>query len=147
MMDDFTPNAPGTPQPGTPHTPSWGDGMDAGTPAHAGGDSAGVWQQPGVVVVVNGVDAKVVSAPDAQKQCQLRSLADMSEFSAAVEDMKPKKPVKKDRVVVTEGEHVGQSGTLIGIDIADALEDGIVKMDADKDIKIIEMSALTKYDP
>lgn len=107
MMDDYTPGTPGTPNPGTPGTPGWG-GNDVSTPALSAG-SAGVWQQPGVVVVVDGKDVKVVAPPDAQQRCRVRG-EDGAESTVAVDDMQLKLPVKKDRVMIARGEHVGAPG-------------------------------------
>jgi transcription elongation factor SPT5 len=47
-------------------------------------------------------------------------------------------PQKKNAVKIVRGEHRGQMGSLIGVDVAD----GIVKLDETGDIKIIEMISL-----
>lgn len=47
-------------------------------------------------------------------------------------------PQKKNAVKIVRGEHRGQTGSLIGVDVAD----GIVKLDANTDIKILELSSL-----
>ena len=49
-------------------------------------------------------------------------------------------PGKKDPVKVVTGQLAGETGTLIGIDG----EDGIVKMDANTDIKILDLESLAK---
>jgi len=50
------------------------------------------------------------------------------------------RPSKKDRLVILKGELAGQTGTLIGIDGAD----GIVKMTANLDIKILDLESCAK---
>lgn len=50
-------------------------------------------------------------------------------------------PGKGHAVIIVMGEQKGQTGTLIGIDN----EDGIVKMDSNLDIKILDREHLAKY--
>ena len=54
--------------------------------------------------------------------------------------MAPKKPGKKERLVIISGEHKGSMGILIGIDGLD----GIVKMAANSDIKILDLERCAK---
>jgi len=49
-------------------------------------------------------------------------------------------PLKKDRLIILKGEHRGSTGTLIGIDGTD----GIVKMTANSDIKILDLECCAK---
>ena len=50
-------------------------------------------------------------------------------------------PEKKDKIKVIRGEFKDHIGQMIGIDSAD----GIVKMDINLDIKILDMSILARY--
>ena len=49
-------------------------------------------------------------------------------------------PGKKDEIKVVSGQQAGETGKLIGIDG----EDGIVKMDTNSDIKILDLESLCK---
>lgn len=54
--------------------------------------------------------------------------------------VEPVKPAKKDKIVIIEGELTGEVGTLIGIDAPD----GIVKMSATSDTKILHLKVCAK---
>ena len=61
----------------------------------------------------------------------------------AVHEVQRRVPEKKDLIKVVSGQQtaqLGETGMLIGIDG----EDGIVKMDANSDIKILELENLGK---
>ena len=60
--------------------------------------------------------------------------------TVGVGDLERVAPGKKDPVKVVTGQLAGETGTLIGIDG----EDGIVKMDANTDIKILDLESLAK---
>ena len=49
-------------------------------------------------------------------------------------------PGKKEKLIIISGEHKGSTGTLIGIDGLD----GIVKMQANGDIKILDLQSCAK---
>jgi len=52
------------------------------------------------------------------------------------------RPAKKDKLIILRGDLAGSTGTLIGIDAAD----GIVKMAANSDIKILDLEFCAKLD-
>lgn len=61
-------------------------------------------------------------------------------FVVGQRQTEPLVPRKNDRVLVLVGDSRGARGKLIGTDQGD----GIVKMDADSDVKILELTALGK---
>ena len=69
-------------------------------------------------------------------------LEDGSEVSATRDELEVIRPAKKDKLIIIKGELAGQVGTLIGIDGAD----GIVKMAANADIKILDLEICAKLD-
>jgi len=60
--------------------------------------------------------------------------------SASRDDLEIIRPTKKDRLIILKGELAGLTGTLIGIDGVD----GIVKMAANSDIKILDLESCAK---
>jgi hypothetical protein len=153
------PNTPGTPSAGpttpreirTPATPS-ADYMDS-TPAASNID----WYFPNVEVTVvagepkykesRGVIRDVFTSEKGVKSCKV--LLERNAVGDAIQDtvtvpadaLERIVPGKKDNVIIVDLELKGQTGSLVGIDNAD----GIVKMDTNFDIKIVDLHLLAKY--
>jgi transcription elongation factor SPT5 len=152
----LTPRTPGMPQtPATPSTPGVHE-YEAGTPydenAAGAGSSAsneGPWQEVGIEVTVSAsfrggayASAKgVIKEVMLDQSCRVQ-FHDLSGEVAFVPNdaMEPVAPNKKERLRVVRGEHKGNNGTLIGV----YGQDGIVKMEATQDIKILPMTMLAK---
>ena len=60
----------------------------------------------------------------------------------AREELEIVRPSKKDKLIIIKGELMGNTGTLIGIDGTD----GIVKMAANADIKILDLEICAKLE-
>jgi transcription elongation factor SPT5 len=158
---------------GTPFAPSETGSYVTGSTGGGGGGGGDQWFMVNMVVeyAVNPAGAGkmgVVQAVDEQgKTCSVR-LKDSGETVAAnYGTLRNVAPVKSDKVVVTFGGDRGKTGTLIGIDEQDGKHfccsdspvpillcsdqnnscAGIVKMDSDQDIKIVDMKTLCKLDP
>jgi len=136
----YTPNLPGfTPAPGTvAATPGVGGAMTPGMAA--GGGSDGVAVIPGLLVKLpSGGEGIVLSVEGAS--CTAMPDGGGASVSIPTEDVAPVTPVKHDRLLVIRGEFRNMKGKLVGV--ADE-SDGIVKLDDNPEIKIVELANLGK---
>jgi len=127
----------GTPQ--TPQTP--GGELIARTPAQ------GIfnWCLERIEVrVVSGefIDRQGVVVDKIGSDCKVELQAG-TVITIPAEDLDPVAPSKNCNVIILGGELKGQTGKLIGIDG----RDGIVKIDVNFDIKIVDMPSLAVYRP
>jgi len=79
---------------------------------------------------------KTVSGPT----CSVWIISADQTISVGCEDLKPVQPQKNHKVKVLHGDDIGQTGELISIDG----NDGIVRMDQDKQLKILQLKFLGK---
>ena len=89
-----------------------------------------------------GKDARVAEVT-AAGEYELMMFDRPTRVTVRAAEVAPAKPAKKDKLIVFEGELAGQMGTLIGIDG----DDGIVKMSATNDIKILHLKVCAKMAP
>eukprot|EP01103_Thecamoeba_quadrilineata_P003459 TRINITY_DN1322_c0_g3_i1.p1 TRINITY_DN1322_c0_g3~~TRINITY_DN1322_c0_g3_i1.p1 ORF type:complete len:1141 (-),score=235.86 TRINITY_DN1322_c0_g3_i1:101-3355(-) len=153
----YVPNTfPATPQtpgmgPNTPGTPSENSGYDSSYEEASGRDDNESWLTPNIVVVVvkepatrEGGNYKdslgVIKEVLNESTCRV-AFQDRNEILAISADcLTPAIPEKKHRVKVIRGRYRESTGTLIGIDQVD----GIVKIDTNFDIKIIDLHSLAR---
>jgi len=140
----YTPGAPLTPggsnaTPGDVATPGGYDG-------YGDGNDVGEWLQYATnaeVSVTGGAHSGatgVVTAALKAGSSTITLTIDGAQEDVNIADVQRLAPGKKDMVVVVSGQLAGENGILIGIDG----EDGIVKMDINSDIKILDLESLCK---
>jgi len=106
----------------------------------AGGGSDGVAVIPGLLVKLpSGGEGIVLSVEGAS--CTAMPDGGGASVSIPTEDVAPVTPVKHDRLLVIRGEFRNMKGKLVGV--ADE-SDGIVKLDDNPEIKIVELANLGK---
>lgn len=110
-------------------SPAWNQ------PAGGGGGDVPAWAQVGVVVRPRGSEAGTAVTAAAPGRI---TLASGQSYRPA--DLEPVPPAKKDRVRVLAG---GETGTVIGIDQADA----VVRMDDTGAFRVLPLAALGKAAP
>jgi len=143
VQPGYTPGGPSTPggsghTPANPATPGGFDGY--------GDDDAVEWlahAEQAAVRVTGGEHANregVVLSKLAPGGSSVSVLIGGETVNVAIGELERVPPGKKDQVKVVTGQLAGETGTLIGIDG----EDGIVKMDANTDIKILDLESLCK---
>jgi transcription elongation factor SPT5 len=98
---------------------------------------------PGSIVEINGQVHHVIFTTDGGNTSRVQNMQTGEEANVSSASMQRHVPERRDSVIVIQGDNRGKRGKLINIDN----DDGIVKMDADRDIKIIEMANLTAYKP
>lgn len=101
------------------------------------------WPIPDVWVMVSSEQTGILREilPDGGYKVQLASATDAVDFvTAQLADLDLIAPRKGDNIKIVSGEFRGLTGKLIGIDG----NDGIVKLDGNMDIKILDMSNLGK---
>jgi len=141
-----TPKTSGTPYEmggfdgATPHDVATPGGMDGGI------SDIGAWLVYAQNVVVQ-ISGGAYSGREGVIQSALQSgestvtvHIDGEEVQIPVADVQRMAPGKKDEIKVVSGQQAGETGKLIGIDG----EDGIVKMDTNSDIKILDLESLCK---
>lgn len=163
------PQTPGDPHAQTPHTPATPGGYGGfggasantpydqqsplpQTPATPGGDhtlrpaaQTSNWCVEKIEVkVVSGeyIDCTGVVTALQGSDCQVK-LHDGAVTTVPSEDLEAVPAQKNSSVIILQGELKGNTGKLIGIDG----RDGIVKMDLNLDIKIVDMPSLAVYVP
>ncbi|CAH8272659.1 unnamed protein product [Arabidopsis lyrata] len=132
---------PGTPG-GQPMTP--GTGLDVMSPV-IGGD-AEAWFMPDILVDVHkaGEDSDVGvirDVSDGTCKVSLGSSGEGDTIMALPSELEIIPPRKSDRVKIVGGQYRGSTGKLIGIDGSD----GIVKIDDNLDVKILDLALLAKF--
>lgn len=141
-----TPKTTGTPYEmggfdgATPHDVATPGGMDSGI------SDIGAWlvYAQNVVVQISGGaylgrEGTVQSALQSGENTVTVNI-DGEEVQIPIADVQRMAPGKKDDIKVVSGQQAGETGVLIGIDG----EDGIVKMDTNSDIKILDLESLCK---
>ncbi|XP_024365722.1 putative transcription elongation factor SPT5 homolog 1 [Physcomitrium patens] len=138
---------PGTPG-GQPMTPGTG-GLDPTSPAIGSGggfDYEGGWVMPDIVVTIRKIGEETQTAvirevlPDGSCRVALGPTGDGDILLVGQGDMDLVLPKKTDKIKIVSGEHRGCTGKLMGIDGAD----GIVRLDDTLDVRILDMSSLSK---
>ncbi|XP_010424426.1 PREDICTED: putative transcription elongation factor SPT5 homolog 1 [Camelina sativa] len=132
---------PGTPG-GQPMTP--GTGLDVMSPV-IGGD-AEAWFMPDILVDIHkaGEDSDVGvirDVSDGTCKVSLGSSGEGDTIMALPSELEIVPPRKSDRVKIVGGQFRGSTGKLIGIDGSD----GIVKIDDNLDVKILDLAILAKF--
>ncbi|KFK32140.1 hypothetical protein AALP_AA6G203300 [Arabis alpina] len=133
---------PGTPG-GQPMTP--GTGLDVMSPV-IGGD-AEAWFMPDILVEVHkagggGKDVGVIrDVSDGTCKVSLGSSGEGDTEMVLPSELEIVAPKKNDRVKIVGGQYRGSVGKLIGIDGSD----GIVKIEDNLEVKILDLGILAKY--
>ncbi|KAF2610366.1 hypothetical protein F2Q70_00009120, partial [Brassica cretica] len=132
---------PGTPG-GQPMTP--GTGLDVMSPV-IGGD-AEAWFMPDILVEIHkaGEDSDVGvirDVSDGTCKVSLGSSGEGDTIMALPGELEIVPPRKNDRVKIVGGQYRGSIGKLIGIDGSD----GIVKIEDNLDVKILDLAILAKF--
>ncbi|KAJ0233254.1 putative transcription elongation factor SPT5 1 [Hirschfeldia incana] len=132
---------PGTPG-GQPMTP--GTGLDVMSPV-IGGD-AEAWFMPDILVEIHkaGEDSEVGvirDVSDGTCKVSLGSSGEGDTIMALPSELEIVPPRKNDRVKIVGGQYRGSIGKLIGIDGSD----GIVKIEDNLDVKILDLAILAKF--
>ncbi|KAF3506052.1 hypothetical protein F2Q69_00002575 [Brassica cretica] len=132
---------PGTPG-GQPMTP--GTGLDVMSPV-IGGD-AEAWFMPDILVEIHKVgedsDVGVIrDVSDGTCKVSLGSSGEGDTIMALPGELEIVPPRKNDRVKIVGGQYRGSIGKLIGIDGSD----GIVKIEDNLDVKILDLAILAKF--
>ncbi|KAL0749514.1 hypothetical protein Bca101_031517 [Brassica carinata] len=141
MTPSSTSYLPGTPG-GQPMTP--GTGLDVMSPV-IGGD-AEAWFMPDILVDIHKVgedsDLGVIrDVSDGTCKVSLGSSGEGDTIMALPSELEIVPPRKNDRVKIVGGQFRGSIGTLIGIDGSD----GIVKIEENLDVKILDLAILAKF--
>ncbi|XP_013675605.3 putative transcription elongation factor SPT5 homolog 1 [Brassica napus] len=141
MTPSSTSYLPGTPG-GQPMTP--GTGLDVMSPV-IGGD-AEAWFMPDILVDIHKVgkdsDLGVIrDVSDGTCKVSLGSSGEGDTIVALPSELEIVPPRKNDRVKIVGGQFRGSIGKLIGIDGSD----GIVKIEDNLDVKILDLAILTKF--
>eukprot|EP00898_Chlorokybus_atmophyticus_P002859 jgi/Chlat1/3574/Chrsp234S03564 len=153
---NYNPATPSTPgftsattvgyNPATPSTPGAG-ALDIMSPGMGGAvGAADLRPMPGILVIVDRPSHErqtgVVRAVQDNGSCTvaLGEKEQTEEITVSVGDLELVPPKKHDKVKVLAGDLRGHTGKLIGIDASD----GIVKLDENLDIKILDISSLGK---
>jgi len=136
----------------TPTTPTGAEslttGSNTGAGSVAGGSVAGdVPEDPPlpeniqVKLAADGRKGVIVEMRPGLNPMYVVQMADNGESLTLTRDeLEVVRPAKKDKLIILRGDLAGQTGTLIGIDSAD----GIVKMAANSDIKILDLDFCAK---
>ncbi|CAN8246881.1 unnamed protein product [Cochlearia groenlandica] len=141
MTPSSTSYLPGTPG-GQPMTP--GTGLDFMSPPVIGGD-AEAWFMPDILVEVHkaGEDSHVGVVRDVSDgtcKVSLGSSGEGESIMAVSSELEIVTPRKNDRVKIVGGQNRGSIGKLIGIDGSD----GIVKIEENLEVKILDLAILGK---
>uniref|UniRef100_A0A1J3JKM7 Transcription elongation factor SPT5 n=1 Tax=Noccaea caerulescens TaxID=107243 RepID=A0A1J3JKM7_NOCCA len=141
MTPSSTSYLPGTPG-GQPMTP--GTGLDVMSPV-IGGD-AEAWFMPDILVDIHkaGEDSDVGvirDVSDGTCKVSLGSSGEGDTIMAIPSELEIVPPRKNDRVKIVGGQFRGSIGKLIGIDGSD----GIVKIEDNLDVKILDLAILAKF--
>jgi len=144
--NDATPQGSAYAAPITPSTQT----PDIGTPGALDGAGSmadiGAWlyyaanAEVQVIGGPHGGQTGVVKAPPTEGENTVLVDVAGEEVHVPVADVQRVAPGKKDQIKVVKGQQAGETGVLIGIDG----EDGIVKMDTNSDIKILDLESLCK---
>ncbi|KAL0645768.1 hypothetical protein Bca4012_044059 [Brassica carinata] len=131
MTPSSTSYLPGTPG-GQPMTP--GTGLDVMSPVivNATGGDAEAWFMPDILVDIH---------KDGTCKVSLGSSGEGDTIMALPSELEIVPPRKNDRVKIVGGQFRGSIGTLIGIDGSD----GIVKIEENLDVKILDLAILAKF--
>jgi transcription elongation factor SPT5 len=104
--------------------------------------SGPLWRIPGAEVSRGGSTEALGAIQSIEGDLAVVVVAETGETMAVpLGELGPVAPRKRDRVRIVDGEHAGQTGTLIGIDGTD----GIVKLDVDLDIKILSLQQIVRW--
>jgi len=120
-------------------------GLDMMSPA-IGGEGEGIWVMPDILVNVirPGEDSRIGVVRevmmDGSYRVALGSSGDDEVVTVLQGELEPVRPKKSDKIKITSGGQRGLTGKLIGIDG----NDGIVKLDDNFEVKILEMTGLAK---
>eukprot|EP01090_Pellita_catalonica_P006455 TRINITY_DN1667_c0_g2_i1.p1 TRINITY_DN1667_c0_g2~~TRINITY_DN1667_c0_g2_i1.p1 ORF type:complete len:622 (+),score=97.82 TRINITY_DN1667_c0_g2_i1:1344-3209(+) len=155
-----TPATPGLPQ--TPGTPNDGAALSYdndeesmyGTPSGIGKEpDSEMWATENIEVRILGDAsfhngqyenaAAVIRKIHDENSCEVSLIESGDTLTVPVQNLEPVVPGKKDQIKIIKGQGKGSIGEIIGIDGAD----GIVKMEADLDIKILNLNLLGRYVP
>ncbi|KAG2330161.1 hypothetical protein Bca52824_001341 [Brassica carinata] len=141
MTPSSTSYLPGTPG-GQPMTP--GTGLDVMSPV-IGGD-AEAWFMPDILVDIHkaGEDSDlgvIRDVSDGTCKVSLGSSGEGDTIMALPSELEIVPPRKNDRVKIVGGQFRGSIGKLIGIDGSD----GIVKIEDNLDVKILDLAILAKF--
>ncbi|CAA7019681.1 unnamed protein product [Microthlaspi erraticum] len=141
MTPSSTSYLPGTPG-GQPMTP--GTGLDVMSPV-IGGD-AEAWFMPDILVEIHkaGEESNVGvirDVSDGTCKVSLGSSGEGDTIMAIPSELEIVPPRKNDRVKIVGGQFRGSIGKLIGIDGSD----GIVKIEDNLDVKILDLAILAKF--
>ncbi|XP_013607380.1 PREDICTED: putative transcription elongation factor SPT5 homolog 1 [Brassica oleracea var. oleracea] len=121
-----------------------GTGLDVMSPV-IGGD-AEAWFMPDILVDIHKVgedsDLGVIrDVSDGTCKVSLGSSGEGDTIMALPSELEIVPPRKNDRVKIVGGQFRGSIGTLIGIDGSD----GIVKIEENLDVKILDLAILAKF--
>ncbi|KAF3561786.1 hypothetical protein DY000_02014623 [Brassica cretica] len=141
MTPSSTSYLPGTPG-GQPMTP--GTGLDVMSPVIRG--DAEAWFMPDILVDIHKVgedsDLGVIrDVSDGTCKVSLGSSGEGDTIMALPSELEIVPPRKNDRVKIVGGQFRGSIGKLIGIDGSD----GIVKIEENLDVKILDLAILAKF--
>eukprot|EP00743_Colponemidia_sp_Colp-15_P002010 GILK01002184.1.p1 GENE.GILK01002184.1~~GILK01002184.1.p1 ORF type:complete len:703 (+),score=101.51 GILK01002184.1:3-2111(+) len=134
------PHTPGAHMDYEPHSPGMRPAAKSGIPADA-------WYSANIMVKVTsagqyyghqGVIRDVLGGD--QPTCHVHLLTSDELIAISPESLEPIVPTNKDTVKIIKGDYKGNTGHLIGIDGTD----GIVRLDENYDLKILDMSSFAK---
>jgi hypothetical protein len=82
----------------------------------------------------------VVQSTRDRRQASVALIGSAETVSTTIDILDPVLPAKKDKCCILSGENAGEFGTVIDVDSGDA----IVRLETDKDFKVIPLETLCK---